>query len=183
MVKMMRRLLSALAVLCLAAVAFVTAPAASFAGIQATAPVCEPGNYPPGPNATIMSSTTTPFAGQKIEASGISYCPNEDVRLTIAGTFVGTAHTDGSGSFDPQVVVPGPAGDKALCGIGASGLANDQDCLTLHVRAGSGVAGESSGLASTGVKIAGLVLAAIALIGGGAFFTTAGRRRKSDARV
>jgi hypothetical protein len=179
----MRRLYCALAVLFIALAAFVTAPAvamASPASIHAVAPAtCLPGVYPPPQQATIMSSTTTPFIGQKIEASGINYCPDEDVRLTIAGTFVGTAHTDFSGSFDPQVTVPGPVGDKELCGVGASGLPTDQDCLTLHVKAESNGPG---GPAFTGVQIAALVLVAVALLAGGGFFAAAGRR-KSTTRV
>lgn len=132
------------------------------------------------PDATIMSSTTTPFVGEHIEASGIKYCPNESVRLTIGGQFVGTAHTNGVGSFDPQVVVPGPVGDKQLCGVGASGLSLDQDCLTLHVVSPTTTSG-GPGLAFTGVEIGAIVAVALALLVGGALFATAGRRRKSHS--
>lgn len=194
MVKRMRRLFAALAAFSLAVTAFVTAPAAALAGSPglqsaAQAGTCPGQTYPPEPNATVMASTTTPFAGQKIDASGTAYCPDEDVTLTVAGKVVGTAHTDTSGAFAPQVVVvPGPPGDKQLCGIGASGLSNDQDCLTLHVTAGHGVeaaaagGGSGGGLAFTGAQVMGLIALAIALVAGGAFFTAAGRRRKSHAR-
>ena len=186
MVKIMRRMFSALAVTCLAAVALVAAPAmasAASGGLHAIAPTCPSANYPPAPNATVMSSTTTPFVGQKIEVSGSAYCPDEDVRLTIGGTFVGTAHTDGTGAFDPSAVVPGPVGQKQLCGVGASGLANDQDCLTLTIGAGHGTeaATTGGGLAMTGTQVAGLVVLATALVAGGAFFAAAGRRRKTGA--
>jgi hypothetical protein len=125
-----------------------------------------------------MSSTTTPFVGQHIEASGIQYCPNEDVRLTIGGHFVGTAHTNSGQSFDPQVVVPAPVGDQLLCGVGASGLSSDQDCLTLHVVSPTA---PNSGppLSFTGVEIGAMVAVAIALLVGGVLFATVGRRRKS----
>jgi hypothetical protein len=191
MVKRMRRLFAALAVFSLAVTAFLAAPAAAFAGSAglhsaAEAGTCPGQTYPPEPNATVMASTTTPFAGQKIEASGTVYCPDEDVTLTIAGKFVGTAHTDASGAFDPQVVPSGPPGDKQLCGIGASGLSNDQDCLTLHVTAGHGVeaagTGGGGGLAFTGAQVTGLIALAVVLVVGGAFFTAAGHRRKSHAR-
>ena len=128
-----------------------------------------------------MASTTTPFVGEKIEASGIRYCPDENVRLTIGGQFVGDAHTNGAGKFDPQVTVPGPAGDKLLCGVGASGLPHDQDCLTLHVRA----AGPNSGppLSFTGVEIGAIIAVALALLVGGVLFATAGRRRTGKSRA
>lgn len=181
----MRRVVIALVALALGALALLGGPTVASATPRAAVagPPC-PGSvlYPPSPDATIMSSTTTPVIGQRIEASGIKYCPNEDVTLTIAGTFVGTAHTDGAGSFDPLVTVPGPVGDKLLCGIGASGLVDDRDCLTLHVRAGTGPNGNGNHLGSTGVEVATIVVVALALLGGGALFLGAGRRRKS-ARV
>ena len=185
MVIRMRRLLYALVALVLGcAAALLAAPAiASASSTHAAAPakeVCPHDDpfYPYPIGATIMSSTTTPFIGQHIEASGIKYCHNEDVRLTIAGQFVGTAHTDNNGSFDPQVVVPGPVGDKLLCGVGASGLSEDQDCLTLHVVSPTG---PNSGppLSFTGVEIGAIVAVALALIVGGVLFATVGRRRKS----
>jgi hypothetical protein len=188
MVIQMRRLLYALVALVLGcATALLAAPALASASPAHTAvaaaakgEICPDADpfYPYPVGATIMSSTTTPFIGQHIEASGIKYCHNEDVRLTIAGQFVGTAHTDNNGSFDPQVVVPGPVGDKLLCGVGASGLSDDQDCLTLHVVSPTS---PNSGppLSFTGVEIGAIVAVAVALIVGGMLFATVGRRRKS----
>jgi hypothetical protein len=135
-------------------------------------------NYPVVPGATVQSSTTRPKVGAKIEVSGIKYCPNEDVRITISGKFVGTGHTDDQGSFDPQVVVPGPTGQKPLCGIGASGLPNDADCLTLTVTNG-GTSGEHHP-ATTGVEVASLVAIAAILLVSGAVFVRAGRRRRTS---
>ena len=135
--------------------------------------------YPPTPNATVEASSTAPAAGASIEASGVHYCGNEDVKITIAGKLVGTAHTDGQGSFDPKVVVPGPSGAKQLCGIGASGLATDADCLTLTVQAAGGQAEPASGgTAFTGADIALIVAVAVLLLAGGVAFSTAGKRRK-----
>lgn len=154
---------------------------------SAAASACAGGAYPASSGATIMASTTTPFVRQTIEVSGINFCPNENVSLSIAGQSVGTAHTDASGSFDPQVVVPGPPGDKVLRGVGASGVELDRDGLLLHVRgsnvggAGGSTGGGGGGLAFTGVQIAALCVLAVLLIGGGAFFARAGRR-KSVAR-
>jgi hypothetical protein len=129
----------------------------------------------------VQASTTHPKVGQKIEASGVHYCPDEDVTITISGKFVGTAHTNSAGSFDPQVVVPGPVGDKPLCGIGASGLPNDRDCLTLFVQ-GAGVNPGSSGggTSLTGVEIGAMVAVASLLIVGGVAVARAGARRKQS---
>lgn len=140
-----------------------------------------PTPYPPSPNATVQSSSTHPTVGQHIEASGIHYCPDEDVTITIGGAFVGTGHTDSTGKFDPDVIVPGPAGSKQLCGIGASGLATDQDCLTLDVQAPpTGTKGNGGGVAFTGVEIGSLIAVAVALIIGGVVFARAGARRKQS---
>jgi hypothetical protein len=183
MVIQMRRLLVALVALSLGALALLGGPAVASASPRTAAPagVC-PGApaYPPHLQATIMSSTTTPVIGQTIEASGVVYCPNENVDLTIGGVHVGTAHTDSVGSFDPPVVVPGPVGDKPLCGVGASGLSTDQDCLILHVRASNAGTTSNPPLGSTGAEVATLIAVAVVLLGGGALLVTAGRRRKSS---
>ena len=183
----MRRLISRVVLLGLLAtsafavpVAAQAHPVAAKAVTAAPKQVCpHPTPYPPSPNATVQSSTTRPRVGQHIEASGIHYCPNEDVTITIAGQFVGTGHTDNAGTFDPGVVVPGPPGKKQLCGIGASGLSRDRDCLTLFVQ-GSGTGGQSSGggTSFTGVEIGAMIAVAIALLVGGVVFARAGARRK-----
>jgi hypothetical protein len=158
-------------------------PVAARAAAVTTVDSCpHPTPYPPSPNATVQSSSTHPTIGQHIEASGIHYCPDEDVTITIGGAFVGTGHTNSSGQFDPDVIVPGPAGSKQLCGIGASGLATDQDCLTLDVQApsGAGTKGNGGGVALTGVEIGSLIVVAVALIIGGVVFARAGARRKQS---
>jgi hypothetical protein len=156
----------------------ISAHAAPVGKTVAPAACPHPQPYPPAPNATVQSSTTHPNVGQHIEASGIHYCPDEDVRLTIGGTFVGTGHTDSVGTFDPQVVVPGPAGQKLLCGIGASGLAADRDCLTLFISAGGTGGGSGGGTSFTGVEVGALIaLGALLLVGGGVLLRV-GQRRK-----
>lgn len=138
------------------------------------------------PAAQIQSSTQTPFIGESIQASGASYCPNEDVAVTLRGKAVGTAHTDGNGAWSNVTLkVTGPAGTAELCGIGASGLSNDQSCLTLTITTNGDhggtttTSGGGGGTAYTGVEIAGLVVLAVGLLGGGAALVTAGRKRKS----
>jgi hypothetical protein len=178
----MRRLIARLAVLIVsplaAGVVMVPAAAATAAGCGSSQ------GYPPSPDATVQVSTTRPHVGERIKVSGVNYCPDEDVRITIGGTGVGSAHTDGNGAFDPTVTVPGPAGATQLCGIGASGLSADGDCLTLQVTA-SGAGNPATGVPSgggtafTGVEIALLGLAALVLVVGGVLITVFGRRRNA----
>lgn len=181
---MRRMLASLLAVGTLGLLALFAPASASAAPARAAAPqFCDPSDtYPFGPDATVQVDTTQPSVGDKIEVSGIKYCPNEDVDITIAGKHVGTAHTDADGSFDPTVETPGPAGSKQLCGIGASGLSRDADCLTINVGGSSPGAPSGGTPAFTGVEIALLGFVALAAIVGGIVFTTLGRNRRS-ARV
>jgi hypothetical protein len=138
-----------------------------------------------------MSSTTTPAVGETIEASGTHYCPNEDVQLTLDGADVGTAHTDAQGAFDPPVVVNKAGSALQLCGIGASGLADDRDCITLNTRAaaaagngnGNGSGNAGGGTALTGLDVAGLVaLGVVLLVGGAALVATSRRKRLSGVQ-
>jgi hypothetical protein len=150
---------------------------ANASGLHALAVGCSDTAYPPSPHATIMSSTTTPLVGQTIEASGTAYCPNEDVRLTLAGAFVGTTHTDGTGAFDPPLKVT-KLGSQPLCGIGASGLPNDRDCITLIASTPHGTNGGGGGTSFTGVDILLLCALAAGLIAVGWALLTAGRRKR-----
>jgi hypothetical protein len=145
--------------------------------------------YPPAPDATVEVDTTELHVGDPLEISGIRYCPNENVDLTIDGQHVGTGHTDGDGDFDPQVTTPGPSGTKQLCGVGASGLPKDWDCLTIDVLGGTGSSaaeagpppqGNGGGTAFTGVQIALLGVLALVLVVGGVVVTTVGRNRRPE---
>jgi large repetitive protein len=155
----------------------------------ASCPTSNP--YPPTPNAEVQSSTTTPQVGEQIEVSGVGYCADESVTITIGGKTVGTGHSDSSGKFDPEVTVPGPAGARQLCGVGSSGLSSDTDCLTLNSSAAGGASasasnsagagsgsGSGGGTAFTGVEVAALCALAALLLAGGVAFATAGRRRR-----
>jgi hypothetical protein len=180
----MRRMwtLSVAALVALGLILAVPAAAASATGLAAAAGACNDSNYPPSPHATIMSSTTTPSVGETIEASGVAYCPDEDVRITLAGKFVGTTHTDQAGDFDPPVKVT-QTGRLLLCGIGASGLPNDRDCLTLTVKAnnqggGGHNPGGGGGTSFTGVDILLILLAGLVLLVAGWALIVAGRRKR-----
>jgi hypothetical protein len=155
--------------------------------VTSTLAGCSGTAYPPSPHATILASTTTPAFGDTIEASGVAYCANEDVRLTLGGSFVGTTHTDGTGSFDPPVKV-NKTGKVPLCGIGASGLADDRDCVMLTVQSrglggqhGHKPSGGGGGTSFTGVDVLLLCLVAAVLLGAGWAFVAAGRKKRLAA--
>lgn len=159
---------------------------AGASGPRALAGACNGNAYPPSPHAQIEVSTTTPSVGETIEVSGTAYCPDEDVRITLAAAFVTTTHTDGTGAFDPPVKVT-KSGKLRLCGIGASGLADDRDCLMLTVRshgvagvnAGPGGPGSPGGTAFTGLDLLLIIIVAAVLIGSGALLLRGGRRRRT----
>jgi hypothetical protein len=184
----LRRVLAPLAVMSLltllpgAVSGAVATPAHAGTDHSAAGTCPKPKPYPPAPSATVQVNTTRPIVGETLEISGIAYCPDEDVELTIAGEHVGTAHTDAQGNFDPPVTTPGPPGQKQVCGIGASGLATDRDCLLIEVpdAAGSPPPDEGGGTAFTGVQIALLGLAALVLIVGGVVLTTLTRNRHPE---
>lgn len=192
----MRRLIRVFAVLglLLGTVVSLAAPAVAASvsgGAQVGVTVCvSASKYPPSSGATLQVSTTTPYRGERIEVAGSDYCPNEKVKLTLAGRIVGAARTNSSGSFDPEITVDVAPGTYRLTGTGAQG---DSASVTLTVRQGAGIAGVatsrapsgggaaagqgSGGLAFTGVDIAMLLAAAVVLIGGGGYLAHAGRRR------
>lgn len=160
--------------------------AAGAAGVHAPAGACNDTAYPPSQHAMIMASTTTPAVGETIEASGTAYCADEDVRITLDGTFVTTTHTDGTGAFDRAATVT-RTGNLQLCGVGASGLGDDRDCLMLTVRAGgaaSNVAAKNpggGGTSFTGVDGLLLYLLGAVLLGAGWAFVAAGRHKRGAA--
>jgi hypothetical protein len=172
----MRRRLLVVVALLVGAFAFIGVPGASGAIAAPPGPPCPGANPYSGHQAIIMASTTTPFIGQTFEASGIDYCPNEDVNITLRGVHVATAHTNGAGAFEPPVVATGPAGQAELCGIGATGQPNDRDCLELTIRAAA--PNSNPPLSFTGVEIGAMIAVAILLLVGGTLFATAGRRRR-----
>ena len=144
--------------------------------------------YPVTTPAEILASTTTPFIGQVIQVSGITYCANEDVKIYLRGVYMETTHTDAQGSFQTPMKVTGPVGPAELSGIGASGLPGDQDSLTLQVRGPNGVEGITAsrgggGLSFTGTQTALLLALAALLLGLGGAALYAGRRKKGASHA
>ena len=182
----MRRILAPLIAASVLTLLAVATPFAVPTGAAPKAPArivdgsCQPRGYPDGQHAMVQVDRNVLYVGDSLEVSGIVYCPNENVNITIAGRSVGTGHTDDQGSFDPRVTAPGPPGTKELCGIGASGKPFDQDCLDIKVRANGGPNNHGGGTAFTGVQIALLGLLALILVVGGVVVTTLGRNRRPE---
>jgi hypothetical protein len=174
MVMSMRRGMSALIL------ALVFAMTLVFVRSAAAAP------YPPVTTAALSVSTTTPCEGQSIQAGGADFGASEAVTLAVGGQAIATAAANASGAFDKTVTTPDLIGRQTLTGTGQ--ISGHHASLSLNIRecGGAGVAGASiggSGLAFTGVQIAGLALGAAILIGVGAFFVAAGRRRRTSVHA
>ena len=154
------------------------------------------GGYPPAaePSAQLAASTTFAHPGDTLELSGAHYLDNETVTLYITGQMtqcepntlhnaikVGTAHTDGNGSFDPQVTVPLglKAGHTTMFGIGASLEPYDYSTQPLTILGEGGSSGSTQPPAHTGVDIALMLTAGGLLLGAGVVFTRGGRRRRA----
>jgi hypothetical protein len=180
----MRRLVVPLALMALLAATGLPLASGAPAAPEAAAGSCHGASaYPPAADATLQVDTTDPAVGETIKVSGRNFCPDEDVDISIDGRHAVTTHSDPDGAFDPTVRVPGPAGSKRVCGVGASGAVGDRGCLTIVARAGNaaGRPGTASGRgnpAMTGVEIALLGVLALVLVVGGVLFTTLGRHRK-----
>lgn len=180
----------------------VVAGPASAAPLAAAASCPTAAGYPPLLNGTVSINTTDVLVGQTVEVSGANFCADEDVAITVNGKQVATGHTDAQGSFDPPVKLTDP-GSNTLCAVGASGLDDDRDCLTVAVKSvagavssgsagagssgsGSGASGESNGageLGSTGVAIAALSGVALLLVTVGGLFLYVGRRRRQQEPI
>jgi hypothetical protein len=174
----------AFAICLLAAFAVPAAAHAAGSPVRAVAATCGgSSSYPPTVGATVQASSLNVRINETIEVSGNHFCANENVRITLGSTLVGTGHTNGSGSFDPAVKVTGPVGATKLCGTGASGVSTDVSCIAVNVQAaaagGGSSGGSSGGTAFTGTEIGLLVGVGVVLLGGGVAFAAAGRRRKT----
>jgi len=166
----MRRVLSAFAVLgvFLAIVLGVSSSASA-------------GPYPPGGTAALSVSSTTPCTDQAITIGGSGFTANETVNLIVDGGSGPSVRANAAGSFELSFTTPSTAG--ALDFIATGLTSRSTATVTVTVRDCAGVSGGGGGLATTGVKIAGLILFAAVLLGAGAFFATAGRRRRSTVHI
>jgi hypothetical protein len=119
-----------------------------------------------------------------VTASG--YLAGETVAFYLHSTpvFVGTANASGRGLATITFTIPaGFTGEHHIVGTGeTSGVVST---LALHIPAGATVQSisESGGLSFTGAASAGLVAAAVILLGAGTLLLFAGRRKSKHAVV
>ncbi|GAB2472958.1 hypothetical protein [Jatrophihabitans fulvus] len=184
-----------------ALIAVLSLVAGTLLGLVSAAPASAAPGYPVDVCATIAVSTTVPQPGERITVSGVDFVANADVTLVlkpVSGTAsdreygVGTARTDGQGSFRTTIVMPAEAiGTYDL--HATSGLPNDASCPadpTQRLRLGAGsddgnnagpnggpAGGGDGGTANTGLNVLLLLLVAAALIALGAYVTRRNRAR------
>lgn len=166
-------------------------------GLSAAAAVAAPATvalaYPPNICATLSVSTTTPLVGESITVTGTHFDPNSTVRLELRppGSTLGTAHSNAQGQFSIGVTMPANASGRhdivAVGGNAAPGPgcpADPSQALDIQSTGGAsssggpGPNGGGGGPAMTGVDIAGLIAAALALLGVGYLVNRGGRRRR-----
>src|SRR2546428_13718652 len=105
--------------------------------------------------------------------TGTNWCPNSTVTIFVDGNEVGTAQTDGNGSFSFVLPNTVPNGTHTVT---VEGLKSD--CSTPFTGQTTVVLGAAGGTAFTGanVTVGALVLGALIVVGLGAMI--AGRRRR-----
>jgi hypothetical protein len=134
-----------------------------------------------GSAVNIELSTNTAPPGGSLNVTGQGFQPNSDVSLTLHSTPVslGTAHTNGAGSFSQGVTIPASttSGSHTITAVDAAG---DTASASLTVTGSSGSSTPpSTGLAGTGVAVIGIGALGVVLLIGGGLMLLAGRRRKS----
>lgn len=140
---MKRRIRALIALVALLLGGLLAGPASVVAAPSAAAPTnCDSTAYPPSVNATIELDTNDIIVGETVNISGVGFCANESVRISVADRALASAHTDGQGAFESPVpvklAVPGLIPVHA---DGASGLDSDRASDTVAVR-DPAVAGE-----------------------------------------
>jgi hypothetical protein len=141
----------------------------------------------PGPSQCAVSSLATQISpGSSITLVGSGYPADTTVTFTLHSDEItlGSATTDGDGSFTATVDIPLNVGagnhdivastpsescTLALLGTDSNRIHRDRHSTDAD-----------SGLASTGVQIAALSTAAVVLLGGGVLLVVAGRRRRQS---
>ncbi len=132
---------------------------------------------------TLSVSTQTPAVGASLTVSGAGFAAGENVSLTLHTVVynLGTATTDGSGSFTTTVTLP--AGVSGTHTIVALGLGSGRSAsITLTIGSGTaGGGGSNGGLPNTGAAVMGVGGLGLALLIGGGLMLLVGRRRSVSA--
>lgn len=130
---------------------------------------------------TLSVSTQNPTEGASLGVSGAGYGANEQVNLTLqSATYnLGSAMTDGSGSFSTTVTLPaGVTGTHTIVGVGATYADVASVGIVISAATGGGGGGGGGGLPNTGAAVMGLGGVGVALLLGGGLMLLAGKRRK-----
>ncbi|MBN9620294.1 MAG: hypothetical protein J0H43_11280, partial [Actinobacteria bacterium] len=148
------------------------------AAILAAIPEATSFAYPPGTCATLSVSTTVPLPGESITVTGAHFDPNSTIALKLVppGTTLTTVHSSSTGTFTTHVTMPSSAtGNHDIVAVGGNTAAGPgcpaDPAQTLYIQStGTGGStgapasnGGGGGPAMTGLDIAGLIAAALAL--------------------
>lgn len=156
-------------------------------GVAIVRPVASASAYPATTCPTLGVSTTTPAPGESITVTGSDFDAHTSVTLLLdrSSTVLGTAHTDGTGSFTTHVTMPdGVTGNHLIEAKGAQTQcpADPVQIFPGHAATGPGAPDTGGpGTAFTGLDIVGLLLLAAALLGTGAAVHRRGSRSRRRA--
>jgi LPXTG-motif cell wall-anchored protein len=128
------------------------------------------------PTCSVAQGTVAP--GESVTVSGENWLPNSAVTISLKGDgTLGSATTDGEGSFSTVVTIPSSA-PTGLTEIICSGRRQNGDPFVLGTTITIGSAG--GGIASTGAQIQVWMFLSIALLGVGLGLLLIARRRRSS---
>lgn len=164
----------------------ISALAAAFVLTAFIAPIAtSAAPYPPSNSASLAASAHDPCAGAANMIGGSGFQAGETVQLVLARTGeIGRANVGADGTFTITVTIPLDA--RGSNQLRATGLTSGRSAaLTLDIQC---VLGQSStridnhrgGLASTGVAVGGITLAAAVLLALGVALVVTGRRRRAS---
>lgn len=149
----------------------------------AQAAPCE--GYAPGTtcpaNGEGQASTETAEAGATVTASGGGFAAGSEVEVySCDGSLLGTATADSGGNVEATFTFPDdtPEGTCTVQLVGVNGEGGD-NVLAVDFTITTDGAGAGGGLPFTGFEVASATLLGLGLVGGGAAFVVAGRKRKS----
>ena len=153
--------------------------------LVALAPAATAAPYPPTNPPTLSASAYDPCAGASNIIGGTGYQPGETVLLDLAvNGEIGRTTVRADGTFELTVTIPLSArGSDRLTAVGlTSGTSvTIQFQIPCVLGQGSSAITRSGGLAYTGVAVGAVLLLAAVLLGAGAAFAVAGRRRRGES--
>lgn len=138
--------------------------------------------YPPTSGCTVSVSDQSVTAGQTTTVTGSGFAANHSVGLTVGGASLGSATTDGNGSFSTTVTMPSSlaAGRHQIVAHAASQTCSFTLASTAGVDSVQVTRNDGGSTAFTGVAVLTWSVVAVALLASGLLFVVIGRRRREN---